>query len=118
MPYGSFCVGNTPARKEELRDRLTDILDDDNLEPQIAESLRSRLLFADAQIFGRFSKMALHSIGRIGLMRSNLNPLTTEVRRALEWFEDHVLTGAPRSISCVERETFFLVSGWSLLRSN
>ena len=108
VPHGSFSVGNTPARKEELRDRLTHILDNDSLEPQIAESLRSRLLFADAQIFGRFSKMALHSIGRIGLMRSNLNPLTLEVRRVLEWFKDHVLTGAPRTISCVERETFFL----------
>jgi len=107
VPY-SFCVGNTPARKEELKDRLTQILDDDSLEPQIAESLRSRLLFADAQIFGRFSKMALHSIGRVGLMRSNLNPLTSEVRTALEWFKDHVLTGAPRSISCVDRETYFL----------
>ena len=52
--------------------------------------------------------MALHSIGRIGLMRSNLNPFTTEVRRALEWFKDHVLTGTSGSISCVERETFFL----------
>ena len=70
------------------------------------------------KFLGVSPKMALHSIGRIGLMRSNLNPFTTEVRRALEWFEDHVLTGAPRSISCVERETFLLVSGWSLLRSN
>ena len=60
------------------------------------------------KFLGVSPKMALHSIGRIGLMRSNLNPFTTEVRRALEWFKDHVLTGTSGSISCVERETFFL----------
>ena len=108
VPYGSFSVGNTPARKEELKDRLTQILEEDSLEPQIAESLRSRLLFADAQIFGRFSKMALHSIGRVAMMRSNLNLLTSELKTALEWFKDHVLTGAPRSISCGDRDTYFL----------
>ena len=108
VPHGSFSVGNTSARKEELKDRLTHILEADCLEPQIAESLRSRLLFADAQIFGRFSKMSLHSIGRVAMLRNDLSPLTWEVRTALEWVRDHVLTGAPRSISCADRKTYFL----------
>ena len=112
IPQGSFSVGNASARKEELKDRLTQSLEADSLEPQIAESLRSQLLFADAQIFfGRFSKISLRSIGRVAMLRNDLSPLTWEVRTALEWFGGHVLTGAPRSISCVDRETYLLFLG-------
>ena len=87
---------------------MSDILKEDALEPAVAESLRSRLLFADSQIYGRFSKMALHKIGAIGNGRSPESPLSSDVRTAIEWFLQHVLSGPPRRISCEGRETYYL----------
>eukprot|EP00435_Cladocopium_sp_Y103_P045788 s4628_g13.t1 len=53
---GKFYVSHTEARRTELKEKIGNIL------PSTADSLRSRLLFADAQLFGRFSKLALHRI--------------------------------------------------------
>ena len=108
VPSGFFLVGNTSSRKEELKERMTDILKANTLEPAAAESLRSRLLFADSQIYGRFSKMALYKIGSIGNKRNAEAPLSSEVKASLEWFIQHVLSGPPRRISCESRETFYL----------
>ena len=101
-------MGNTLSRKEELKERLTEIITADSLEPATAESLRSHLLFADSQIFGRFSKLALHRIGSIGNKRTAEAPLSHEVKASLEWFIQHVLSGPPRRISCESRKTFYL----------
>ena len=94
--------------KEELKERIENVLGKDVLEPATAESLRSRLLFVDSQIYGRFSKMALHKIGSVANARNPECPLSAEVRRAFEWFIHHVLSGPPRVISCDSCETFHL----------
>ena len=49
MHQGYFSVGNTPSRKAELSSRIDAILGADLLSVAEATSLRSRLLFADAQ---------------------------------------------------------------------
>eukprot|EP00435_Cladocopium_sp_Y103_P060013 s1992_g21.t1 len=105
---GWFTVGNTEARKTELREKIQHILDCDELEPRIAESLRSRLLFADAQLFGRFSKIALHRIGEVGLKSRVERPLSSGVKSSLEWMLRRVLTDAPRKVDTGGRPTYFL----------
>eukprot|EP00435_Cladocopium_sp_Y103_P049206 s4628_g14.t1 len=52
---GKFYVSHTEARRTQLKEKIGNILPS-------TDSLRSRLLFADAQLFGRFSKLALHRI--------------------------------------------------------
>eukprot|EP00435_Cladocopium_sp_Y103_P003371 s675_g1.t1 len=107
-PDGWFTVGNTEARKAELREKIQHILDCDELEPRIAESLRSRLLFADAQLFGRFSKIALHRIGEVGLRSRTESPLSSGVKSSLDWMLRRVLTDAPRRVDTGGRPTYFL----------
>eukprot|EP00435_Cladocopium_sp_Y103_P044234 s1937_g12.t1 len=107
-PDGWFTVGNTEARKAELREKIQHILDCDELEPRIAESLRSRLLFADAQLFGRFSKIALHRIGEVGLRSRTESPLSSGVKSSLNWMLRRVLTDAPRKVDTGGRPTYFL----------
>eukprot|EP00435_Cladocopium_sp_Y103_P022905 s2541_g5.t1 len=80
VPDGWFTVGNTESRRAELREKINSILAEDEPEPSVAESLRSRLLFADAQLFGRFSKLALHRIGAVGLRSKTERPLSPSVR--------------------------------------
>lgn len=107
-PRGYFTVGNTAARKSEIHDRVQDILAKDELEPSVAESLRSRLLFADGQIFGRFAKQALGRIGAVSLRRSVEKPLSDDLRFALKWLDERLLTSPPRKIDRGGRSTFFL----------
>ena len=108
MDQGFFSVGNTESRKAELGDRINDILAADLLSVAEATSLRSRLLFADAQVFGRFAKSALHEIGQVGLSANDMSPLSQSVRRSLQWLKDRVLTGPPRKIDFKDTETFYL----------
>ena len=108
VPAGRLLVGNTSSRKDELSERIENVLSADCLEPSVAESLRSRLLFADAQIFGRFSKMALQRIGSVGLLKRPQSPLRAEVRQALSWFREHILLSPPRKITCEHRKTYYL----------
>ena len=108
VPHGKLLVGNTSSKKEELNDRIGAVLEDDSLDPHVAESLRSRLLFADAQLYGRFSKMALQRIGSVGQSRHTESPLRWEVKQSLEWFRELILSSPPRVITCEHRDVFFL----------
>ena len=60
-------VCNTNERKEELFATLTNVLDKNLLHSHEAQVLRSRLLFAEAQIYGRTAKRALSVIAERGL---------------------------------------------------
>ena len=108
MQDGYFTVGNTSARKAELCEKIERILAEDELQVAEAASLRSRLLFADAQVFGRFAKSALHEVGRVSLGLQTMKPLSAEVRRSLAWLKDRVLKGPPRKVDFKDSETFLL----------
>eukprot|EP00435_Cladocopium_sp_Y103_P030816 s1608_g7.t1 len=108
VPDGRFTVGNTEARQTELREKINTILSDDELDPSTAESLRSRLLFVDAQLFGRFSKLALHRIGAVGLRSKAEHPLSPNVRASFERMLTRILTGPPRRVDAGGRRTVFL----------
>ena len=84
-PNGTFAIGNTEARKEELCDRLSDILAANALTPQESMSLRSRLLFAESQIYGRMAKLALAAVGGPSLSRRTMAPLGDELIFHLRW---------------------------------
>eukprot|EP00435_Cladocopium_sp_Y103_P074393 s19_g48.t1 len=105
---GFFTVGNTGTRKLELGAKIDAILEADCLSGTEATSLRSRLLFADAQVFGRFAKAALHEIGSVGLASQDMRPLTDAVRRSLTWMKERVVHSPPRKIDFLETETFYL----------
>ena len=106
---GLFTVGNTAARRDELTEKIDDILQADALEPMVAESLRSRLLFAEGQLYGRFAKLALHKIGAVGLQSKPARPIGCELKLALQWIRERILTAAPRKIDAVGRRTYYLL---------
>ena len=108
VPQGHFLVGNTASRKGKLKEKLETVLAEDSLEPAVAESLRSRLLFADSQIFGRHAKLALQRIGNVGLRRHIEKPLGPDLKRSITWLLGHLLNGVPRTVSCVDRRTFYI----------
>ena len=105
---GHFCIGNTQSRKEELTERINLVLEVNRLSPGDALSLRSRLLFAESQIFGRTAKRALQIVGEIGLGTSVVSPLPSQVVLSLEWLRDRVLQQPPRRIRVDEAPTLNL----------
>ena len=62
-PAGILRISNTASRKLELSGVIDDVLESKRLSAKAASSLRSRLNFADAQIFGRYAKKALQLLG-------------------------------------------------------
>ena len=59
-----------------------------------------------------------HKTGNIGNGGRTEAPLSANVRIALEWFVQHVLSGPPRRISCEGRETFYLFFDGACSESN
>ena len=105
---GCFYVGNTQSRKDELRDIIDVVLEQNFLAQKTAQSLRSRLLFAEAQIYGRTAKLALSQIGEAGLSLEPVTKLSPSLRFSLEWMRDRVLMAPPRQISTRKGEQQYL----------
>jgi hypothetical protein len=105
---GFFSVSNTPSRRDELSEKIASIIQLDELEPKVAESLRSRLLFAEGQLYGRFAKLALQRIGAVGLRSKPAKPIGAEVKHALNWIKERILHAAPRRVDVGGRRTHYM----------
>ena len=71
--------------------------------------MRSRLLFAEAQIFGRYAKTAVRAIGSAALLGKKVErPLTVKTINSLEWMMERVLRSKPCRIDTSTKETMFL----------
>ena len=105
---GILRVGNTEKRRAELSELLTGHLEANMLSPVAAESLRSRLLFAEAQVFGRCAKVALRTIGQPVLLQRVAQPLDADLRFALQWMLERLVGSPPREIRAVDSETYLL----------
>ena len=105
---GVLRVGNTVKRRLELKQLVEGHLQEDCLGCDAAESLRSRLMFAEGQIFGRCAKLALRCIGQPALERKSCKPLTDDVKFALRWMLDRLVHSPPREIKAVNDDALFL----------
>ena len=105
---GYFELGNTESRKQELEARISAILDAGSITPAESMSLRSRLLFAESQIFGRYAKIALRAIGSAALSGMTQKPLTAQMIHSLGWMRERVLSSKPRRVDTQSRDTMLL----------
>ena len=105
---GVLRISNTESRKEELGRAIDDVLSSGRLSFKTATSLRSRMLFAESQIFGRFAKKAINLLGKHADNAHNVLDVDRELRAALEWLRNRVVYGSPREVSVAKRKTFLL----------
>ena len=105
---GSFTIGNTEKRKSEIEGRIDDILARNVLSPAESMSLRSRLTFAEAQIFGRGAKLALHCIGGPGRSGRTLRPLDEDIVFHLKWMKERIVQAPPRRVEVLDRDTVYI----------
>lgn len=74
-------------------------LDTDRLTCAESESLRSRLTFAEGQVFGRSAKLALRAVGSPVRSGCDCSPLSEEVLFGLCWMLDRIVHAPPREIT-------------------
>ena len=103
VPSGSFTIGNTEKRKAEIDSCISEVSVRSSLSPSESLSLRSGLTFAEAQIFGRGAKLALHSIGGPGRSNRTLHPLDEDTVFYFKWMKGRIVMAPPRLVESTDR---------------
>ena len=96
---GVLRIGNTQKRRDELATMVQSFLEADRLTCAESESLRSRLTFAEGQVFGRSAKLALRAVGSPVRTGCDYSPLTEEVLFGLRWMLDRIVHAPPREVT-------------------
>ena len=105
---GVLRIGDTAKRKTDLHAMVGRHLSKDSISPEDSESLRSWLMFAESQIFGRSAKLALKAVGAPALKGVACSLLTDDVKFGHEWMLKRLVETPPREIRAKESETFLL----------
>ncbi len=110
---GKLVIRNTPDRTRGMVESIGRILAADSLAPHEAARLRGRMIFANAQMFGRAGALASHYLGRRATLAGNVRRLDAELRWCLEWWRAHLFENAPREVPLVnmQRPIFVFTDG-------
>ena len=96
---GILRIGNTQRRRSELEELVRGFIAADKLTCKEAESVRSRLNFAEGQIFGRSAKLALQAIGSPVRNGCDSAPLSEEIVFGLRWMLERIVHAPPRVVT-------------------
>ncbi|CAE8741817.1 unnamed protein product, partial [Polarella glacialis] len=97
---GKLVVTNTPERVVSLLKTLDQVLQSGTLRPGEAAELRGKLLYAEAQTFGRVARAAMHPIGLRSLQRHGHHLIDSVLSDSLNWMQWHLRHAKPREIDC------------------
>ena len=104
---GVFTVCNFDARVKELVATIDHILSQQTLSAAEMRVLRGRLVFAEAQIFGRIAGLHMQQLGRweYAVGHSSIDP---ELVESLSFLRDRIVLGGPRRVIADHGRTFHL----------
>ena len=83
-------------------------LENDCISPFASESFRSRLMFAEAQIFGRCAKLALRAVGQPTIFSVSCSLLSDDLTFAMAWMLERLAHAPPKEVRVVQNETLLL----------
>ena len=106
-PAGILHVCNTKKRIKDIMQLLNETLESGILPKKDALSLRGRLAFCDAFVFGRLGKVSLQDITKHAYAKPFVAELGDRLIGALKLLKNRFLTGGPRSLSCKMLDTYF-----------
>ncbi|CAJ1425255.1 unnamed protein product [Effrenium voratum] len=95
-------VSNTEDRKLKLTAAIGQVLEDGKIKPSHWETLKGRLQFAEAQIWGRGAAFAMKTLRRHLDGARRVFEANEAVRAALEWIRDRILLAPPRQLAAKE----------------
>lgn len=90
-------VCNTEERQAELKSFIDGVLASRTLTKKDGERLRGRLIFAEAQIFGRRAAKAMGVLSQ-HVTKGKSNSVTDDLAGALVFLRDKIVGGRPREI--------------------
>ena len=115
---GILRVCNTTKRINDATLILDDVLSNGRLVKKDALSLRGKLAFCDAFIFGRVGKLALQDITKHAYANPFVSQLSERLVESLRRLRGRLVSGSPRVLTCKMLETFFLFTDASFCRSS
>ena len=101
---------NTEKRKKDLVELITSVVNLGTLQYKEGQVLNGKLTFAHGQIFGLAGKYVLQAVSDHVYAKPFKSAVSDELRYALQFFRDRLLTGLPRSINMATRHTRFILT--------
>ena len=108
-----FQIRNTDQRICELTGRIDEILASNKIGGKEAKSLRSRLSFASAQIYGRTTASVLKDLGKYEGCKHRVK-LNGNTRLLLRIMRGHLESGMPRQVSFGKMDVMRIFTDGSL----
>ena len=109
-PKGWFEICNTQKRKEDVLQLIDSTVSSGVLDKKSAQSLRGRLAFAYAQIFGLSGKVALQQISEHAFKLPFCRNIPQQLVDALVFLRNRLETGIPRKVFKDASNTFIVLS--------
>ena len=104
---GRVRFANTEQRANELASKISDIQEAGKLTPAEALSLRGRMQFANAQIWGRASKLCLNAVTAHAYSGDGPE-LSFDLSHYLGVFKSCLMNSKPREVGCSWDNSWFL----------
>ena len=102
---GEIKVMNTEKRKKDLEELIAGVLHSGTLQYKEGQNLNGKLTCAHGQIFGLAGKYVLQALSDHVYAKPFRSTVNDELRYALQFFRDRLLTGRPRSINMATKHT-------------
>ena len=98
LAKGLAYVENKPGRVDSIAEDLSEAVKQGHMSSGSAASLKGKLVFAEAQCFGRIASQSLRLVGEVASGARSGSPLDKVVLDALRWLLERLATATPRPL--------------------
>ena len=101
-------IGHTDEQRDELKQKIDEILSANQMDFKEAERLRGRMVFFEGFAFGRVANAAVKNLGRFCTEKEGKKKLDDSMRCSLLALTDRVLGGAPLRVGMTLTDTWLV----------
>ena len=106
--HGSFVLGHTDKRREELLATLHEFLQVETVEVKALEKLHGRLVWFSSYVFGRELNTAVRVISRYARFKAKTINKPDDLNRALKFLTEELVRARPVQVSLSHSSTFLV----------
>jgi hypothetical protein len=104
---GAVTISNVASRVRELTATIDELLGRGMMSAAAMRTLRGRLVFAEAQIFGRLTSLHMKQLSRLENLVGEIS-IDSDLAESLKFLRDRVITGGPRRVLSTVCRVFHL----------
>ena len=105
---GSFHLGHTDKRREELLDTLQELIGAEKIDVKSLEKLHGRLVWFSSYVFGRELNVAVRVISKYARVKAKCISRPSDLTHALKFLSDELARAKPVQVSMSHCNTFFV----------